>query len=91
MEFCWFLDAPAVNTVNISGDSFVKLFSNLEPDTEYQFSVFAKNQRGAGSISEEVIARTYSSSKVPGKPRDLVAEAETESSIRVTWAVPDTG
>lgn len=84
-------DAPAVNTVNISGDSFVKLFSNLEPDTEYQFSVFAKNQRGAGSISEEVIARTYSSSKVPGKPRDLVAEAETESSIRVTWAVPDTG
>lgn len=80
-----------VDTVKVSGDTLVKQFSDLEPDTEYQFNVYAKNKHGTGTISDEVKARTYSSSDVPGKPRDLVAEAETESSIRVTWEVPDTG
>ena len=75
----------------VSGDTLIKQFSDLEPDTEYRFSVFAKNKHGTGAISEEITVRTYSSSAVPGKPRDLVAEAVTESSIRVTWEVPDTG
>ena len=75
----------------VPGGTLVKQFSDLEPDTEYQFNVFAKNKHGTGAISDEIKARTYSSSAVPGKPRDLVAEAVTESSIRVTWEVPDTG
>ena len=79
------------NIKNTSGQTYRKLFSDLEPDTKYQFNVYATNARGAGSISEPATARTYPSSQVPGKPRNLVAEAESDSSIRITWAVPDTG
>ena len=53
--------------------------------------MFAVNKQGGGEISEEATARTYPSSQVPGRPLNLVAEAETDSSIRVTWAEPDTG
>ena len=79
------------NTINTSGDTYRKLFSDLEPNTKYQFNVYATNTRGAGSISEPATARTYPSSQVPGKPLNLVAEAESDSSIRITWAVPATG
>ena len=78
-------------TVNTSGDNLRVVLSGLKPDTKYRFNVFAKNKQGAGAISVEETATTLSSSQVPGRPLNLVAEAETDSSIRVTWAEPDTG
>jgi len=78
-------------TVNTSGDNLRILLSDLKPDTMYHFNVFAKNKQGAGAISIEASTRTLLSSQVPGKPLDLSAQAETDSSIRVTWAEPATG
>ena len=78
-------------TVNTSGNNLRILLSGLKPDTMYSFNVFAKNEQGAGAISDEKSTRTLLSSQVPGTPLNLVAEAETDSSIRVTWAEPDTG
>ena len=78
-------------TINTSGSNLRILLSGLKPDTRYQFNVFAVNKEGAGAISDKATARTLSSSQVPGRPRNLVAESETDSTIRVTWAEPDTG
>ena len=80
-----------VNKVNTSGDNNRILISNLKPDTNYHFNVFAYNKNGAGAISDAAVAETYPSSQVPGRPRNLVAEAESDSTIRVTWAAPVTG
>ena len=77
-------------TVNTSGDNLRILLTGLTPDTRYNFNVFAVNKQGAGALSQATVA-TLSSSQVPGRPLNLVAEAETDSSIRVTWAAPDTG
>ena len=78
-------------SVNTSGDTLRILLSGLKPDTMYRFRVFPKNKQGAGAISVAASTRTLLSSQVPGRPLNLVAEAETDSSIRVTWAEPDTG
>ena len=80
-----------VKQKNVPGDSRSVLITDLKPDTRYRFTVFAHNEHGAGIISEEVIARTYPSSDVPGRPLNLVAEAVSESTVRVTWAAPTTG
>ena len=90
-NFYYFPGAIHYNSKNTSGDTHRVRFSNLKPDTKYRFNVFAFNKHGAGGISEEVTTRTYPSSRVPGIPRSLVAEAESDSSIRVTWAEPVTG
>lgn len=76
---------------NTSGDSHSILITDLKPDTKYRFTLFAHNEHGAGRISDVVIARTYPSSDVPGRPLNLVAEAVSESTVRVTWAGPTTG
>lgn len=78
-------------SVKTSGDTLRILLSGLKPDTMYRFRVFPKNKQGAGAISVAASTRTLLSSQVPGRPLNLVAEAETDSSIRVTWAEPDTG
>ena len=73
------------------GDSRSVLITVLKPDTKYRFSVFAYNEHGAGISSDEVIARTCPGSDEPGRPLNLVAEAVSESKVRVTWATPTTG
>ena len=80
-----------VKQKNMPGDSRSVLITDLKPDTKYRCTVFAHNEYGAGRISDEVIARTYPSSDVPGRPLNLVAEAVSESTVRVTWAAPITG
>ncbi|KAM7446448.1 putative aminophospholipid-translocase [Porites harrisoni] len=80
-----------VKQKNMPGDSRSVLITDLKPDTKYRCTVFAHNEYGAGRISDEVIARTYPSSDVPGRPLNLVAEAVSESTVRVTWAAPTTG
>ncbi|KAL9985599.1 hypothetical protein ACROYT_G008021 [Oculina patagonica] len=90
--FKYITDGPiGFESVNTSGDNLRILLSDLKPDTRYVFNVYAVNKQGAGAISDEATAMTLSSSQVPGRPRNLVAEAETDSTIRVTWAEPDTG
>lgn len=84
-------DGIQFKPVSTPGDQLKKSFPGLIPDTKYRFNVFAVNEAGAGAISDEVTASTYPSSQVPGKPQNLVAEAESDSSIRVTWSEPDTG
>ena len=84
-------DSIQFKPVSTPGDQLKKSFPGLIPDTKYRFNVFAVNEAGAGAISDEVTASTYPSSQVPGKPQNLVAEAESDSSIRVTWSEPDTG
>ena len=84
-------DSIIFKAESTSGNQHKKSLPGLQPDTKYRFALYAENEAGAGAISDEVTAQTYPSSQVPGKPQKLVAEAESDSSIRVTWSEPDTG
>lgn len=61
-SFITVADGIGFKTVNTPGDKLQISLSGLKPDTKYRFNVFAVNEIGAGAISDEVTARTYSSS-----------------------------
>ena len=77
--------------MNTLGNSLRIKISNLRPDTKYKFGVYAKNKHGDGALSAEAVGKTSASSKVPLPPQGLSAEAESESSVRVTWGEPLSG
>ncbi|XGW22586.1 hypothetical protein V3C99_005086 [Haemonchus contortus] len=60
----------------------------MEKFTEYQIRVEAEGENGSGLSSYPLKVRTLSD--IPSSPpRDIVAEAASSTSIRVTWNEPD--
>ena len=59
----------------------------LKPATTYHYRIAAINEKGAGSVTEPVSARTDAT--VPDAPANLEASATTPRRITLTWDPPE--
>ncbi|XP_072348752.1 neogenin-like isoform X4 [Scyliorhinus torazame] len=60
----------------------------LMPDVKYVFRVVAHNKHGAGESSAPFKVATQPEVQVPGPAQNLVAQANSPTSITVTWQEP---
>lgn len=65
--------------------------TELQPDTSYEVRVAAENEAGIGLHSGNVRFTTQKEQAVPGKVRDLRAEATGPETIAVRWQPPPAG
>lgn len=62
---------------------------NLQPETSYEFVVYASNEHKRGAVSESVEERT-AKRKTPslGPPQDVKVFAVGSMALKVTWKQP---
>ncbi|XP_067829538.1 neogenin-like isoform X5 [Heptranchias perlo] len=76
-----------VENTSRPGDLEVTI-GELMPDVKYVFRVVAHNKHGAGESSAPFKVATQPEVQVPGPAQNLVAQANSPTSITVTWQEP---
>ncbi|XP_072408881.1 neogenin-like isoform X6 [Chiloscyllium punctatum] len=76
-----------VENTSRPGDLEVTI-GDLMPDVKYVFRVVAHNKHGAGESSAPFKVATQPEVQVPGPAQNLVAQANSPTSITVTWQEP---
>ncbi|XP_048376519.2 neogenin 1a isoform X4 [Stegostoma tigrinum] len=76
-----------VENTSRPGDLEVTI-GDLMPDVKYVFRVVAHNKHGAGESSSPFKVATQPEVQVPGPAQNLVAQANSPTSITVTWQEP---
>ncbi|XP_051898421.1 neogenin 1a isoform X4 [Pristis pectinata] len=76
-----------VENTSRPGDLEVTI-GDLMPDVKYVFRVVAHNKHGAGESSAPFKVATQPEVQVPGPAQNLIAQANSPTSITVTWQEP---
>ncbi|XP_038640294.1 neogenin-like isoform X4 [Scyliorhinus canicula] len=81
------INRERVEDTSRPGDLEVTI-GELMPDVKYVFRVVAHNKHGAGESSAPFKVATQPEVQVPGPAQNLVAQANSPTSITVTWQEP---
>lgn len=77
--------APFAEVSSAGVNATAAIVSGLQPATQYDFRVRARNANGDSAYSNTASAMTQAVAQTPGAPSNLVATATSSSAVHLAW------